>query len=324
VGSQLNLVDYVFRSRHGWIRNVGLVQEALKNDKFDLVIGNETYEIIIGLIFRLTRIKVPFVMIYDFLGLESTTSRVLEKIGKYAINLIWSLDRTVFKAEDRLALFIGEPEDIPTSRFGFLLPRRRDYSKAHYHFVGYIVRFDPKDYRDKSRIRAKLGYGNEPLVLCSIGGTSIGSGLLDLCSQAYPLIKAEIPELRMVFVSGPRLSPSSISAHPEITIHGYMPDLFEHYAACDMAIVQAGLSSTCELTALQRPFIHFPVQGHSEQEKVAATLARYNAGIKMHYSNTTPSAMAELVIKHLNKKTAYPPLPVDGAKKAAQLIRRFL
>lgn len=88
VGSKLNLVDYVFRSRKGWIRNGRLIQAAIKSGQFDLVVGNETYEIVIGLVFRLIRIDIPFVIIYDFLGLEAASSRIGVKLGRYILNLV--------------------------------------------------------------------------------------------------------------------------------------------------------------------------------------------------------------------------------------------
>ena len=71
------------------------------------------------------RIHIPFVIICDFLGLEAASSRIGVKLGRYILNLVWSLDRTFLKDDNRLALFVGEPEDVPDDRFGFLLSHRR-------------------------------------------------------------------------------------------------------------------------------------------------------------------------------------------------------
>jgi UDP-N-acetylglucosamine:LPS N-acetylglucosamine transferase len=81
---------------------------------------------------------------------------------------------------------------------------------------------------------------------------------LELCNQAYPIIKKTIPDAHMVFVTGPRLSPETMTSHPEVEVKGFVPDLYQHYAASDLVIVQGGFSSTFELTALKRPFIFFP------------------------------------------------------------------
>jgi predicted glycosyltransferase len=160
--------------------------------------------------------------------------------------------------------------------------------------------------------------------VCSIGGTSIGKALLELCNRAYPLIKERIPNFQMVFVTGPRLAKDSVAAHPDIEVLGFVPDLFKYYAACDLAVVQCGLSSTSELVALRRPFIYFPIEGHSEQAKVAATLSRYGAGVKRYISEMTPRDLAESVVSNLGREVSYQPIRCDGAKQAAQLIHQML
>jgi UDP-N-acetylglucosamine:LPS N-acetylglucosamine transferase len=323
-GTHLNLVNYVLSSAKGWIRNVKIFRRIITNERYDLVVGNETYEIIIGLVFRLLKVEIPFVIIYDFLGLDTMTGNPVERIGNYILNWIWSRDHRVLSVKGRQAIFVGELEDIPHTKFGFLLPNRRRYAEKNYKFIGYIVLFDPREYTDKERIRKRLGYDERPLVICSIGGTSIGRGLLELCNQAYPIIKEKFPDLHMVFVTGPRLTSGTIQFHPQIEVKGFVPDLYQHYAASDLSIVQGGFSSTLELTTLRRPFIFFPLEGHSEQEYVANRLARYNAGVRMYFSKTTPGSLAEQVISHLGQEVSYKPINTDGALRAAQTINQML
>lgn len=323
-GSHLNLVNYVLSSVKGWRQNLKIFKQIIKKEHFDLVVGNETYEIIIGLVFRLLRLEIPFVIIYDFLGLDSLTGKPSEVIGNYILNWIWSRDHRILSVKGRQAIFVGELEDIPNKKFGLLLPNRKEYAEKNYKFIGYIVLFDPKDYADKIMIRKKLGYDERPLIICSIGGTSIGRGLLDLCNQAYPIIKNKLPDLHMVFVTGPRLSSEMMKTHSEIEVKEFVPDLYQHYAASDLAIVQGGFSSTLELTALECPFIFFPIEGHSEQDYVAKRLTRYNAGIRMNYSKTTPNSLAEEVISNLGKKTSYKPINTNGALRAAEAINQLL
>ena len=52
------------------------------------------------------------------------------------LNLMWSRGHKAFSASNRELIFIGVPEDIPDKRFGFFLPNRRQYAKAHYKFIG--------------------------------------------------------------------------------------------------------------------------------------------------------------------------------------------
>lgn len=44
-----------------------------------------------------------------------------------------------------------------------------------------------------------------------------------------------------------------------------MPQLHEHFAACDLAVVQREGTSLLELTVLGRPFFYFPLPGHPER-----------------------------------------------------------
>jgi len=235
--ARLNLANYVLSSLKGWYRNVITFRKIIRNEYFDVIVGNETYEILIGLVFRLVRFTIPFIIIYDFLGMDSMTKNPFERTVNYIINCMWSRSHKVFSAANRKSIFIGEPEDIPDKKFGFLLPNRREYAKSYFTFIGYIIRFDPQNYTDRPAIREKLVYEEDPLVICSIGGTSIGKSLLELCNNAYPILKSKIPQLHMVLVTGPRLAPSSIQASPGIEVKGFVPDLYQHFAACDLAIV---------------------------------------------------------------------------------------
>jgi UDP-N-acetylglucosamine:LPS N-acetylglucosamine transferase len=183
----------------------------------------------------------------------------------------------------------------------------------------------PEELGDKKQMRDKLGYGDELLVICSIGGTAAGNDLLDLCGRAYHLAVDKIPNLKMVLVCGPRFDPGSLNMPRGTTIKGYVPNLVEHFAACDLAVVQGGGTTTLELTVLRRPFLYFPLERHCEQQiHVAGRLARHRAGVKMSFKNTTPEILAESIADNIGKEITYDPIPVDGARNAAEKIRRFL
>ena len=325
-GFGMNVLKYAFNEIKSLAHNVKIFKKIIRREKFDAVISDEAYELTMGLALKLIRLEVPYVMIYDFLGLDSMTNNPVEKLGVYISNQIWAKwDHKVFSSGNNLALFAGEPDDVPDKGLGFLLPNRRDHARAHYKFTGYILPFDPAELFDKTKIRARLGYGREPLVVCSIGGTSIGKILLELCGQAYSIIKQKIPDLHMVLICGPRLSVESLKFPEAVDVRGYVPALYEHFAASDLAIVQGGGTATLELTALRRPFLYFPLANHCEQQiHVAGRLARHQAGIKVVFSQTTPAILAEKVIANLGKEVNYPSIPVDGAQKAAQFIGELL
>jgi UDP:flavonoid glycosyltransferase YjiC (YdhE family) len=219
------------------------------------------------------------------------------------------------------AIVFGEIDDGPERSIGFLLPNRRRYAENHVEFVGYPLSFDTKAVPPRDALRCELGYEDEPLVICSVGGTSIGRDLLELCGRAYPLVTARVSGLHMVVVAGPRIDPGSLDLPVGIDRRGMVPQLWRHLAACDLAIVQGGGATTLELEALRVPFLFFPIEHQSEQEvTIAKRLARHGAGLRMHLSSTTPQELAEAIIANLGIQVSYPNIPVDGAHLAAKRI----
>ena len=68
-----------------------------------------------------------------------------------------------------------------------------------------------------------------------------------------------------------------------------MHDLYRHLAACDLAVVQGGLTTSMELTANRRPFLYFPLRHHFEQNfHVRHRLERYGAGRRMDFDDAPP------------------------------------
>lgn len=325
VGYHLNVTKYVTRAASAWGRNVAVFEEVTTRYPFDLLIGDETYEISLELQKRPELKKAPFTMIYDFVGCDVMSHSLLERLQVYVLNWSWCGGPRGKRPAEDLNLFIGEPEDVQDRPFGLGLPNRRAYTRRYYHFAGYVLDFDPAAYADRSKIRAALGYDERPLIVGSIGGTSAGKDLLALCAAAYPHIRQRIENVRLVLVCGPRIDPASLSVPAGVEVRGYVPRLFEHLAACDLAIVQAGGTTTLELTALRRPFIYFPLEGDFEQElTVARRLARHRAGQQLIYSQTTPEILADTAVRLLGTQVAWPPIAMNGAQRAAELITQLM
>ena len=114
----------------------------------------------------------------------------------------------------------------------------------------------------------------------------------------------------MVLVTGPRIDPATLDAPAGVEVHGFLPDLDLHHAACDIAIVQGGLSTTMELTASGRPFLYFPLGHHFEQQvHVRHRLERHGAGRAMDYRDADPGRIAEALVEELGRPTSYLPVP---------------
>lgn len=324
-GGKLNLVQLVIAAQDAWTRNAGIFYKVMNKQKYDLAIGDETYELAIALREKKFQIDPTFVMMYDFIGVDAMTEAQQETQAAFFVNERWARGYDNVPESLITLLFVGEEADIPDRTFGQNLPNRRDHVRGRYHSVGYIVPFETDDYSDKRKIRNKLGYGEEPLIVCSIGGTALGKPLLDLCAQAFPIIKEKVPNIKMIMVGGPRVPPDSLKTPPGVETKGYVPRLYEHFAASDLAIVMAGGTTTIELTALRRPFIYFPLEEDCEQQiDIAHRLARHKAGVKMSLSETTPQALAESAIANLGKEVTYPPITTDGVSKAVEIIGKLL
>lgn len=130
----------------------------------------------------------------------------------------------------------------------------------------------------------------------------------------------------MVLVSGPRIKADFLNVPDEVEVLPFVPKLYEHFAACDLAIIQGGATSAMELAALKKPFIFFPLENHFEQANVARILNERKTGVEMNYSKTTPERLAQKIVELTGTgvKVNYPELPVNGAQKAAKLISKIL
>jgi predicted glycosyltransferase len=320
-----NLVKWVMNMRKGWSQNAKVYAGISEKYNFDLWIGDEPYDIMIAMLDNPVLKKCPFVVIYDFLGLDATTWNPIDHIAAYMTNRLWlKFLKNTPPLADR-SLFIGELEDIPDKNFGLILPNRRKLAEKMINFVGYVLPEDIEHYKDKVKARQLLGYGNEPLVLCSIGGTAAGKDLLDLCAATYPIVKKSIPNLQMVLVCGPRVPPDYIKAPEGVKVVGYLPNLYRHMAAADLCVVSGGGTITLELTALQRPFLYFPLEQHFEQEvDVANRCQRHRAGIRMTCSKTTPQLLSEAIISNIKETVHYASVPIKGSTEAAKIIMKVL
>jgi predicted glycosyltransferase len=175
-------------------------------------------------------------------------------------------------------------------------------------------------------MRNKLGYrAEEKIAIASVGGTAVGRPLLEKIAQAFPRMKREVPELRMILVAGPRLSPDAFPRIDGLEVKPYVHNLFEHLACCDLALVQGGLSTCMELVATRRPFLSIPLERHFEQNiHVRRRLANYGADRSVAYAGLAPQALAERALEAMHAPVRYHPVETDGALRAAQRIAQVL
>jgi predicted glycosyltransferase len=229
------------------------------------------------------------------------------------------------RVRDR-AIFVGNLDDVIPERFGPELPDIPSWTADHYDFAGHVTGFDPGELSDREKLRAELGYGaSEQVCVVSVGGSGVGRALLERVMAAFPFARASVPGLRMIVVAGPRIDPATLPAYDGLDVRAFVPDLYRHLAACDLAVVQGGLTTSMELTANRRPFLYFPLRHHFEQSfHVHHRLQRYGAGRRMDFDTSTPESIAEAIASEIGREVSYRPVETDGAARAAAMLAELL
>jgi len=309
------------------VNNFMVFHDIVRDDPYDLWIGDEAWELDHFLHENPEEKRAPFVWMTDFVGwlpFPDGGAREAFVAADYNAEMIDHIARYP-RLRDR-SIFVGNPDDIVPDRLGPDLPLIRDWTRQHFDFSGYITGFDPAALSDRAALRAELGYKpDETICIVTVGGSGVGHHLLRRVIDAYPYAKARIPSLRMVVVAGPRIDPASLPSAQGLEIRPYVPELYRHLAACDIAIVQGGLSTTMELTANRRPFLYFPLRHHFEQNfHVRHRLDRYGAGRCMDYELATPEVIADALAQELGKPVTSKPVETDGASRAAARIAELL
>ena len=307
--------------------NFMLFHDVVREERYDLWIGDEAWELDYYLHENPREKRVPFAWLTDFVGflpMADGGERESFLPADYNADMV---DHIAEHPEVRdLSLFVGNPDDIVPERFGPGLPMIRDWAERNYEFTGYVTGFDPADLSDRTKLRAELGYAdNEKVCMVTVGGSGVGASLLRRLIAAFPQAKERVPELRMIVVAGPRIDPDSLPSHSDLEVVPYVHNLYRNLAACDLAVVQGGLTTSMELTAQKRPFLYFPLRHHFEQNfHVRHRLERYGAGRRMDYDDSPPELIAQAIAQEIGRQVDYRDVEAGGARLAAQHIAELL
>jgi pimeloyl-ACP methyl ester carboxylesterase/predicted glycosyltransferase len=309
------------------LSNFMVFHDLVQAEDYDLWIGDEAWELDYYLHENPEQKRAAYAWLTDFVGwlpIADGGEREAYLTADYNAEMIEHIARYP-RLRDR-AIFVGSPDDIVTDAFGPDLPLIRDWAQDHYDFSGYITGFDPAQFGDRERLRADLDYQpDERVCIVTVGGSGVGGDLLRRVIAAFPEAKRRVPDLRMVVVAGPRIDPASLPSHAGLEIRAYVHELYRHLAACDLAVVQGGLTTSMELTANRRPFLYFPLRHHFEQNvHVRHRLERYGAGRGMDFATAEPEVIAVAIADEIGREVDYRPVETDGAARAAALIAELL
>jgi pimeloyl-ACP methyl ester carboxylesterase/predicted glycosyltransferase len=307
--------------------NFMLFHDLVREQRYDLWIGDEAWELDYYLHENPREKRAPFVWLTDFVGflpMNDADDRERSLTADYNADMIDHIAQHPHVRDQ--ALFVGNPEDIIAQRLGPHLPMIRDWTERHFAFTGYVTGFDPAQVGDRAQLRAEVGFGDDQRVcIVTVGGTGVGADLLRRVIAAYPHAKQRIPALRMIVAAGPRIDPATLPSHPGLEVVPYVHNLYRHLAACDLAVIQGGLSTAMELTAHKRPFLYFPLRHHFEQNyHVRHRLNRYRAGRCMNFDNSPPEEIAAAIAEEISREVTYRDVETDGAARAARRIAELL
>jgi pimeloyl-ACP methyl ester carboxylesterase/predicted glycosyltransferase len=309
------------------LNNFMVFTDVVREDDYDLWIGDEAWELDYYLHENPDQKRAAYAWLTDFVGwlpMPEGGARERFLTADYNAEMIEQIARYP-RVRDR-AIFVGNEDDVVPDDFGPDLPLIRDWTREHYSFSGYVTGFDPAEFRDRTALRSELGYRpDEQVCVVTVGGSGVGLDLLRRIVAGFPAARRAVPQLRMVVVCGPRIEPGLFAEAEGLEIRAYVPQLYRHLAACDLALVQGGLTTTMELTANGRPFLYFPLRSHFEQNfHVRHRLDRYRAGRCMSYESATPEAIAAAITAELGRPVCYRAVETDGAARAATLLAELL
>ncbi|MEM4377746.1 MAG: glycosyltransferase [Candidatus Nitrosotenuis sp.] len=181
-----------------------------------------------------------------------------------------------------------------------ILPEFGD-DKDNIKRVGPIVR--TTNYT-REQLRQKLSFTKKTITV-SVGGTDAGRFLIQKTIDVVSKLKGDFD---LVLVSGPSLKPDS-----KIRDLGFVNNLHEIIYASDLVISLAGKSTIDEAKSYGTPGIFIPIRNHFEQEDNAK---------QEGYTFEDVFRLKSLIPQKLESKRT--PVRMDGAKKAWQIISKYL
>jgi pimeloyl-ACP methyl ester carboxylesterase/predicted glycosyltransferase len=310
------------------IANFMMFTEVVSDDPPDLVIADEAWEIDYFLHENPELKRFAFAWLTDFVGwlpMPDGGKREAALTADYNAEMIEQRARFP-RLRDR-SIFVGNPEDVVAHAFGPGLPGIREWTEQNFEFSGYVMGSPPPTGPERAALRRRIGLHPEHrLCVVTVGGTAVGDSLLRRVLDAAPIARRAMPELHFLVVAGPRIDPAALPRRRGVRVRGFVPDLADYLAACDIAVVQGGLTTCMELTAASTPFIYVPLEHHFEQQfHVRHRLDRYGAGRAMRYAEATdPDLLAKVIVDELSAPMQFHPIEADGAKRAAAMLAELV
>jgi len=159
------------------ISNFMVFDDLVRNEPYDLWIGDEAWDIDYFLHENPELKRSPYAWMTDFVGwLPMPDGGAAEQAltADYNAEMIEQIAR--FPSLRDRSVFVGNAADVVPDAFGDGLPLIRDWVEQNYQFSGYVTGISPTD---RDAIRADLGYRtDEKVCVVTVGGSGVGTDLL--------------------------------------------------------------------------------------------------------------------------------------------------
>ena len=323
----LNVFEALRRMDEILVRNFRVLQDVLTDKQYDLVVADEAWDIDHFWHEHPNLKRAPLFWMTDFVGFAPMPQggpKEAKLTADYNGEMVTHVERN-FGVRDR-SIFIGNAADVVDDSLGPHLPNRRAWTEENFEFSGYVLGDDVPHRSEREELRNRLGFRNgEKICVVTVGGSGVGAPLIRRILESIPIARRHIPELRVIVIAGPRLKHVFNCHEKDIEFRGFELNLPLLLAACDLAIVQGGLSTCMELAAIGTPFIYFPLEHHFEQNvHVRHRLERYNAGQRLSFAETNAEIIAAAILDQISKPAQNTAVERNGAQRAASLIAELL
>jgi predicted glycosyltransferase len=251
-------------------RNAKLLEDHIDFERYDLIIGDEFWELIAS---KQLTMPPPKILMTDFI---SYPYRISNLITALVINRYLKSRMKLFSKR----IYIGFKDSIPNQRWFFIIGDNvAEWTRKHFEICGPIPSFNMDELPDRNRMRKELGIEeNEYFIIFSLGGTAVGKELMKLVTEVHRKLKQRIGSLRIGVAMGPRGGIIKSSIFDDVIMLNMPYDLYKAFSVADCVVTLAGLATITELLALGVPAVLLPLKGHYEQEGNAKIASKLRIG----------------------------------------------
>jgi len=222
-------------------------------------------------------------------------------------------------------LVVGSPDIFEAGKeYDFPLPARRKL-----RYCGYLGRERSKTGRET--LRARLGVGQERLVLVTAGGGEDGYHVL----ATYVAGLRESPpgdSVKSLLVCGPEMSQCQLqrisadaASVPNVSVIEFSDDMMGLMDAADLVVSMSGYNTVCELLTLKKRAILVPrVRPVLEQWIRAERLARLGLMRAIHPDAWRPERVMRAVLEELGRinvqASRFYQIDMDGLTRVREAV----